>query len=72
VVFPAPPLYLKEGTFTGSDGRRKQNLAASGAAGNIWPEWRVIAALAEVMGGAAAYSSLKGVQEEIDRLEERR
>lgn len=65
VVFPAPPLHLKEGTFTGSDGRRRQNLSAAGAAGDIWPEWRVIAALAAVMGDLSAFNTLQDVRDEI-------
>ena len=65
VVFPASPLYLKEGSFTGSDGRRKENQVAPGASGPAWPEWRVIAALAAAMGAAAAYGSLQEVQEEM-------
>ncbi len=72
VVFPAPLLYLKEGSFTSSAGRKQQNLSAPGAAGDIWPEWRVIAALSSAMGCSSDYGSLKDVQEEIYRLVEGR
>ncbi len=69
VVFPATPLYLKKGSFISSAGRRQQNL---GPPGDIWPEWRVIAALSSAMGCSTAYGSLKEVQEEIYRLVEGR
>ena len=72
VVFPAPPLHLKEGTFTGSDGERRQNLSAPGAAGGILPEWRVIAALSSLMGASPVYGSLQDIQAEIRRLMEGR
>ncbi len=74
VVFPAPPLHLKEGTFTSSAGEKQQNLAAPGAAGEIRPEWQVIAALVEAAGGASAavYGTLQEVQEEICRVVEGR
>ncbi len=67
VVFPATPLHLKEGSFTNSAGERRLNLAEPGAAGGIWPEWRVIAALTAVMGGSSDYGTLQDLQEEISR-----
>ncbi len=72
VIFPAPPLHLKEGFFTSSAGEQRQNLSAPGASGAIWPEWRVIAALSSLMGGSPVYGSLQDVQEEICRLMEGR
>ncbi len=72
VVFPATPLHLKEGSFTNSAGELRQNLAAPGAAGDIWPDWHVIAALSGVMGGSVDHKTFQDLQEEILRLTEGR
>ena len=67
VVFPVLPAQLKEGTFTSSAGLQQQNHGAA-AAGGIWPEWQVVAALIRALGAPAECSSLQEVQEEIKRV----
>ena len=66
VVFPVLPAQQKEGTFTSGAGLQRENRCAE-AAGGIWPEWQVVAALIRALGAPAECSSLQEVQEEIRR-----
>ena len=65
VIFPTESSAEKEGTITHPDGRVQRLRPAVGHAGEVRSEWRVLAELAERLGGGAAPSSGAALSSEL-------
>lgn len=66
VVFPALPLFEKEGSFTSAPGRCNLNQPAEKPA--VMEDWQVAARLLNKLGSSSAYPGLEAVREEIRQV----
>lgn len=68
VVFPARPIHLLEGSFTGAAGRVHGNMPAAAAGGEDRPGWRVICDLAGALGTNLDVEDLEDVRRQMRGL----
>jgi predicted molibdopterin-dependent oxidoreductase YjgC len=68
VVLPASSFAEKEGTFTNFEGRPQPLHKVIAPFGHSFPDWEVILRLADSMGHAMPFSSIRQVMAEIEEL----